>query len=153
MASVREQILEQFKTLLDGGGKPAGLTVHRYRTRPIERDDLPAQVIYPADSAGGTVAETLADFDGVGQLERELRVRVESRIEVPEGTPPDSALDALYLWAVQTILADTTLGGLALEVREDATSFDAAEFEKTVAACATDFVVRYVTSDDPEVGR
>lgn len=151
MASIREQILEKVKTLLGGAGKPTGLTVHRFRTWPIERDNLPAQVIYPATSAGGAVAESVDPFDGIGNVARELRVRVESRVEVPEKTPPDSALDPLYLWAVQTLMADVTLGGLALDVQEEATSFDADEFEKVIAACATDFLVTYVTlREDPE---
>ena len=151
MASIREQIIQAVVTALDGAGKPQGLTVHRYRTRPIEKDKLPAQVVYPSGS-GGSVAETTSLYGGMADdVLRELRVRVESRAT---GEPADQALDPLYLWSVRSIMADPTLGGLAFSIREEATSFDAAEFEEVIGAAATDFIVEYVTSrDDPEIQR
>lgn len=148
MASIREQILAYFVTKLGEAGKPAGLTVHRFRTRPIDRDSLPAQVVYPAGRDGG-IAEAVSQYSGEGDVTRELTVRVESRIV---GEPPDQLLDPLYAWAVKQIMADTTLGGLALGVREEATSFDADEREVVVGACATDFAVTYSTEfNDPEL--
>ena len=150
MASIREQIIQAVVAALDGSGKPAGLTVHRYRTRPLEKDDLPAQVVYPAGT-GGAVAETVRLYGGTNDVLRELRVRIESRVM---GAQPDQLLDPLYIWAVKAVMSDPTLGGLAHEIREEATSFDAVEFEQPVGASATDIIVEYVTSqDDPEIQR
>ena len=150
MASIRERILQRFVQLLDGPGKPAGLTVHRYRTRAIESDKLPAQVVYPA-ARGPAVAETVERWNQAGDLQRTLTVRVESRVA---GNPPDEALDPYYLWAVEAVMADPTLGGLAFDVQEEAVSFDAEEFQETIGACAVDFRVTYITSGyDPEKQR
>jgi len=148
MASVREQIIAYVVAKLGESGKPAGLTVHRFRTRPIDRDSLPAQVVYPAGRDGG-IAEAVSEYSGEGDVSRELTLRVESRVA---GDAPDTLIDPLYVWAVKQIMSDTTLGGLALGVREEASSFDADEREVPVGACATDFVVTYSTEfDDPEL--
>jgi hypothetical protein len=46
MSSIRSQILAAMKSALDAPEKPAGLSVHRTKTRPITADKLPAIVIY-----------------------------------------------------------------------------------------------------------
>ena len=49
--SIREQIMVALVAALStgGAGSPAGLTVHRERTRPIETDSLPAIMVYADD--------------------------------------------------------------------------------------------------------
>lgn len=148
MASRRELILQAVVAALGASSKPTGVAVHRYRTRPLERDALPALVVYPAVREGA-VAETITRLDHDDALERALRVRVEIRAE---GEPPDEALDPLYVWVVKSLRADPTLGGLAQDLEEEAVSFDAAERDAVYAAAAVDFHVTYYTSeDDPEV--
>lgn len=156
MASVREGIVDALVAAIDGVGKPAGLTVHRLRTRPIEQDSLPAILVYlPNESVDRDEGDLDgADGDTGPSVERVLTVRTEFRVKVPTGTAPDTALDPLYVWAVQAVTADGTLGGLALDVREAGTAWDLEEKNVAMAAAVTTFAVLYHTSaTDPEESR
>ena len=151
MASIRERIIAAMAAALDGPEKPEGVTVHRDRTRPIERDKLPAIVLYAASPDVRTREETVrrSDHDTV---ERTFTAMVEGRVVVRPDESPDAAIDPLYVWTVKALRADPTLGGLAMDVRETGTDIIAAEFDKTYAAFGTTFEVVYFTAeDDPEV--
>lgn len=149
MASVREQILAAIVQRLEtGANKPAGLTIHRYRTRPIDQDKLPAAVVYVGANPGG-VGETVERMDHDDGVERTLIVRIELRIA---GEPPDQVLDPLYVWTVKTLRADQTLGGLARELLERSTSFDAHAADQVYAGAAVDVAVTFATrEDDPSL--
>lgn len=137
-------------TALDGPGKPAGLSVHRARARPIERDTLPALAVYRAVPPLGGESETVQRLDHDPGVERAMNVRVEIRVA---GEEPDPLIDPIYAWVVRALRADPTLGGLVLDVEEIRSSDDAALLGVPVGACAVDFLITYITSeDDPEEG-
>jgi hypothetical protein len=140
--SIREQILRVVEALLGAAGKPAGLTVHRQRTRPIEGDTLPAILFYAADddliSVGGA--------DDSPLVERHMNLRVECRAVGTEITPPDAALDPLYVWAVGQLVGKGRLGGLASRVVEGRTEWYSKEGDVAVAAEAIIFTVKYRTA-------
>lgn len=143
MSSKRDAIALAFVTALSAVGKPSGLNVHRFRARPIGVDQLPAQLVY-------LVAESVETGPGLARgteakAVRKVTVRVETRIDAGSSTAPDAAVDAYLSWAVQTILADPTLGGIAVETIEESTEWAAQEMDKVYAAAQTDFVVQYIT--------
>lgn len=143
MSSKRDAIAAAIVVALSAGGKPSGLNVHRFRARPITVDQLPAQLVYLVSEsvetgpgqARGTEAKSV----------RSLTVRVETRIDAGSSTAPDAAIDQYLTWAVQTILTDPTLGGVAVETVEESTQWTAEELNKVYAAAQTDFVVKYIT--------
>ncbi len=147
--SRRSAILVEIVARLDAVGKPADVTVHRSRTRPIDKDALPAMVVYLLEET------TESRSSGRHKARRRSKVRVECRVAVAaddETTLPDDAVDPLLSWAVRSLLADPTLGGLAIEVIEESTTWDAEESDRVYAAAAVDFTVDYITAaGDPDV--
>lgn len=149
MPSRREQLVLAAVAALDAAGKPAGLAVHRFRTRPIQKDQLPALVVYPAPDG-----EAVARGDGARgyKARRTLVLRVECRAIAPDGTPCDAALDPYTSWAVRALMQDPTLGGLALNAQEAAVLWDAEELDRVYAAAAVDVRLDYVTAAaDPDL--
>lgn len=145
MAHRREVILAAIVAALTNSlDKPAGVTVHRYRTRPIESDKLPAIVVYAGPGKGG-VGETVARIDHDDGVERALTVRIELR---ESGDPPDLILDPLCVWVTKTMRSNPTLGGLCRDIEEQATTLDAEERDRVYAAAASDWLVTYATKED-----
>lgn len=149
MPSQRERILQAIVARLDSD-KLSGVTVHRYRTRPIHADKLPAWVVYPITAPAGE-SERVARRPAGGKVDRTVNIRVELRVVAEPPQAPDEALDPHYVAIVKSLMGEPTLGGLALDIEERATSFDAAEHDQVYAAAATDFDVTYATAEiDPE---
>jgi hypothetical protein len=143
MPSRREQVLQAVVTALGAVGKPTGLTVHRFRTRPIEHDELPAIVVY---AIGESVKTAPGQVPRQGMADRTLRVRLECRVAVSDGTSPDAALDDLVAWGSEALMTDRRQGGLALRTDELESQWDAAEGERTLAAAAVDYAIQYLTT-------
>lgn len=137
----REEILRYLVGLLDHPAKPQGVTVHRYRTRPIEREPggVRAIVVYPAPQGEQVESASLSLTD----KRRKLWIRLEHRAEAAEGEAPDAALDPLIEWSTTRLLEDPTLGGLAMQVEEVSVAWDAVEHERVLGAAAVDHVVTY----------
>lgn len=108
MASIGEQVLAHFASLLDGAGKPAGLTVHRSRGRPLDQDDLPAVVVYP-------LVLDPEDADHDEAVEEGLDWAVECRAKQIADASADEALDPLIVWVRKTVWGDREAGGLAMD--------------------------------------
>ncbi len=144
--SRRTEILAAIQSALEGAGLPVGTTVHRSRTRPIEKDSLPALVLYLLDES------TESKSSGGYQARRAARIRVECRTKVEDDTPPDDAIDPLVSHVVRAVLADPRQGGLAHKTEETGTTWDAAEDDELYAAAAVDFTLDYITAaGDPDV--
>lgn len=153
MSTIREQIILAAVALLSASspvGKPAGLTVHRERTRPLEADSLPAILIYSEDDA----PEPLAKIQYQAPLvTRNLVLKVECRAVGSTTIPPDQALDPLIAW-VTTQLAqnehfpttDNPPVNLANGVVEGRTSWLSKEGDQLLAAASMEWTVKYRTS-------
>ncbi len=141
--SYTERLLQAVVAALDGAGKPAGLTVNRSRRQSIEKSQLPMISVYPIREE----VTRATDNRRSPLVERRLRVEVKCRV-----VGDDQANDALRKWAVQSVMADQSLGGLALEITEESTDWDADDAtDADYSVAAVDFVVRYSTSRfDPE---
>lgn len=145
MASVRERIMAALEAAVNGAGKPAGLNVHRQRRRPIDRDKLPATVVY-------AIREDVRAFSTgpIRDVERRLRVRLEHRAT---GAPEDQVLDPYLVWGTKALKADETLGGLCREINEVLIEWDGEQADQVYAGAGQEFEVIYETTEaDPETG-
>src|ERR1700730_9984852 len=98
MSTIREQIEIALVAALSAGGagSPAGLTVHRERTRPIEVDSLPAIMIYTAkELKPKPLAQVTYDAPLV---ERQFFLAAQIRAQGSATVPPDAALDPILIW-------------------------------------------------------
>lgn len=146
MASIRMQALAAMVTALNGAGKPAAVTVHRQRALPIERDTLPAVVLYVIEEQAQGVPEA-----GFSLTARQCTVRAECRVSCATTEVPDDVLDPVVTWVVQALASDPQLGGLANFLTEQHTSWDAVAADKVYAAAAVDFLMAYDTAtSNPE---
>lgn len=138
--SVGLQIIKAYAAALDIADpeKPAGVTIHRSRYRPVEKDDLPAIVVY-------SIVEEVETANQQRDKRRTFRLRAELRAK---GDPPDDALDPLRVWAVKRAMDDVTFGGLAKDVREVRTAWVAESFTEILGAAAVDFEAWYETTGD-----
>ncbi len=138
--SIAEQIIAAAVTALTGSGMPVGLTVHRFRTRPLSKDLLPAMAVFPIRDE---------QVDRVGQLEdaplseRHLTFRVEIRVK-GETPTVDQQLDPLITWAVQALNIDHTFGGLVEGLQQQEVTWAAAELDEVYGGAAVDFIAHYV---------
>lgn len=147
MSSIRDGIAAAAVTALGGSGKPTGLNVHRFRTIPIQRDTLPATVVYLIDE----VIETGPGKGPSHVAVRNLTLRLEHRIDAGSSTAPDAAVDPYVSWGVKALCTPGALGAGIIEVTEQSTHWDAAEADKVFAAAQTDFLVKYITLvNDPD---
>lgn len=144
MASKREGIILAVKAALEGSGKPTGLTVHRFPTRPLDADDLPAIALFPLEDKVEEVTH-----DEVAH--RILDLGIELRAQATSSQSPDEALDPIYVWAVQAVHGDATLRGLTLATWELSMTWEAEE--RNAAFGAAVLLVRFeyeTTETDPE---
>ena len=118
MSTKREQIMQAIQTRLTG---LAGVTgVYRTREDAMAREESPAVALSWDDDR---IREQFFDV-----IERDLSVLVGvyTRADVP-----DQAADAVVQQAYSLLLADTTLGGLAIDLSEDGTQFEAGDADMT----------------------
>lgn len=136
--SYTERILQAVVAALNGANKPAGVTVNRSRRQSIEKSQLPMISVYPIREE----VTRATDNRRSPLVERRVRVEVKCRV-----VGDDQANDALRKWAVQSVMADQSLGGLALEITEQSTDWDADDAtDADYSVAAMEFVVRYSTS-------
>ena len=112
MSSRELSILQEIEARLSGAAlgplpKPSGLGVDRYRTNELAPASLPWQSVYPLSATSERKGAT---------AESTLEVRIASWAKPPVGTTVDEAMDALYLWATQQLMADESLGGRCLRI-------------------------------------
>ena len=139
-ASREELIVQAIVTLLEANGGPSSLLVHRFRGTPINKDSLPASIVYPMQDPAKPDTHDVT-------VERTLTIVIEHRVEVdgvsPSNTSPDEELDPLRTWAHYQLLTDRTLGGLCTDVRDVNATWDAGELDKLYGACAQVFEIDY----------
>lgn len=111
MADTRRlAMLKAVESYLDGASKPAGLTVHRFGFRVIEKDDLPSVVIQ--HGGGLDVGEDVNDLSEATDL-----VSLAVQCLGSHATEPDDLIDPYLSWLHEALQADPTLGGAVSYVR------------------------------------
>lgn len=137
MPTVREQIMEAAKTVLNTSA-PVGVPAFvRTRMLPAEQAQLPMATLFPyreevRNAASGRWGPI---------VERTLYLRV---VIYNEGTPADASLDPALIWAT-SVLAGQQFGGLASDTIEYEMNWQYNESNFAVAAIAVDFRVTYQT--------
>lgn len=112
MSSREQQILDAAEARLQGAplgplAMPTGLTVSRYRTLELQPANLPHLSLY-------TVTASTESVGGGSETQTEIKVALWAK--PGPGQSLDQALDPLWLWVVQQLLTDQSLGGLARRV-------------------------------------
>ena len=133
MASKREQILAKIKTEL-AGTTGVGTRIYRSRVEPMTRDESLSLVIeFVTDEPTVNSATYL-------KLDWTLRVRI---VVVVRSQTPDTSLDPTVESLHSKIVADPTLGGLALDVRPATVSFDVIEADQPAGIITCEYEVDY----------
>jgi hypothetical protein len=144
MSSRRDQIIVACVNALNAAGKPAGLTIYRQRTLSLSHNQLPAQVVYAVQEENKTGPGNGAGPDRRRKAVRTFRLCVEHRVDA-ENDAPDAVIDPLLSWAVQTLCADVSLGGLSEDLKEIGTTWNEQEQDKVYAAAQTFFEITFIT--------
>lgn len=133
-----EQIMSALLTALTVPAMTAVPAASVFRDLDSALDnELPAIVIEEGD-------EPAPDISVISLAGRYLNVRVAVLIK---GTLPFSLADAALIESYNRIIADRTLGGLAINIAEGETKRERAMLEKPVAIVTKDFIVHFRTSE------
>jgi hypothetical protein len=135
VSTKREQILEAIKTALTGSAT-LGATVYRSRVTPLARGESPAVIVEP-------VRNDVEQNTALPTLDHSMQVRV---AVIVRGEIPDQLADPVIAAAHSAIMADLTLGGLAIDVQPGETEFTMQDADQPVGVIFSIYIVRYRTS-------
>jgi len=135
MASKRERILAALKTTL-AGTTGVGTRIYRSRAEPTTRSESPLIVLeWSSDQP---------DIRGTtGHIDWTLRIRV---VVISRGKNPDNLADGTIESLHSKLLADPTVGGLAIDIRPSTTTFDVMEADQPAGVIVCEFEIDYRTS-------
>lgn len=131
MTTRREQIIQAIVAAIAAGTTP----VYRSRVEPLARNETPAIVVEPlSDNATQTT---------LGRLDWSLTLRV---MVIVRGDGPDQLADPIIADIHQRIMADMSIGGLAVDLQPGSTSYDLTEGDQPVGVISQEFTVLYKTN-------
>lgn len=136
MQSIREQLIQAVVTSLIPVAADQVATIRRQPTVPTDRAHSPALLVFPE-------SETVRRVND--RSERELVLRI---VAVALGTAtesPEPVADRLMTAAHLAILADVTLGGLALGIRELDCDWQQDDADMEAAAIPARYQISYRT--------
>ena len=123
--------------------KPTGLTVHRFPTRPLKKENFPAIAVFPERESVGEEASS--------KVVRTLEVALEIRVLAPADTAPSTAADPFSTWVEKALMADIQLGGVARSVSIIDYEIAAAEEDQIYVLATVRARITYSTHyQDPE---
>ena len=136
MASKREQIIAALKTTLAG---TTGVSTRIYRSRiePITNGESPAIVIEPVTDEPSINSSNYLKIDWT------LRLRI---VVIVRGTIPDKVSDPTVESLFAKVLTDTTVGGLARDIRPATQSFEVLDADEPAGLITCEFEIDYQTS-------
>ena len=113
MSSREQGILEEILNRISGAplgdiSKPAGLAVDRCRLLELKPTQLPHISIYPMEGTSDRKGAT---------SESAMLVKVVLWVKGSNASPVDADLDPLWLWVVQQLVTDESLGGKAIRLQ------------------------------------
>ena len=135
MATKREQILAQVATTL---ASTAGVSnrVYRSRATAVARAESPAIIIEP-------VTNTVQQITSLPKLDHTLRVRI---VVVVRSTTPDTEADSVIESMHSLLMADLTVGGLAIDIQPSLTNFDYLDADQPAGVYSNEYNIVYRTS-------
>jgi hypothetical protein len=104
----------------------------------MARNETPAIVVEPANI-------TYQQNTSLPKLDSTLRVRV---VVIVRANVPDQAADATMVDLHSRIMADLTLGGLAIDVQPTQTTFNIVEADQPAGVISCEYDVLYRTQVD-----
>ena len=134
MASKNEQILAALATAVSGTTN-VGTRIWRSRVEAMGRNETPALVIEP-------VQINYAQNTSLPTLDATMRVRL---TVVVRGTVPDQLADATVVSMHSKVMADLTLGGVAIDVQPVQTLFNLIEADQPAGLVSCEYDIRYRT--------
>jgi hypothetical protein len=140
--SLREQVMQEVFLLLNANGSPA-LNIYREQLDEIDAASCPAYDL-ALDEESVSDGEEAAH----GEVKRSVKLKVRCiNVITSAGS---AVVDPLYVFAVQQILKDDTLGGLIYQVKETGSRFVYRPGGKDVIGLEIDFEAIITTvRDDP----
>jgi len=135
MSTKREQVLAAIKTALTGT-TGVGTRIYRSRVEPLARQESPAIVIEP-------VSDNAEQNTALPTLDWSLTVRI---AVIVRGNVPDQLADPIVADMHSKIMADLTLGGVAIDVQPQSVGFELVEADQPAGVIACDYLVRYRSS-------
>lgn len=131
----REQILAAIRTTLTNT-VGVGTRIYRSRVEPLARQESPAIIVEP-------IKDTCAQNTSLPTLDWSLIVRVAVIIRA---NVPDQAADPTVESLHSKLMADLTLGGLAIDIQPLQVEFQAVEADVPAGVVICDYRVQYRTS-------
>tara|TARA_R100000231_G_scaffold113203_1_gene84003 strand:- start:1896 stop:2324 length:429 start_codon:yes stop_codon:yes gene_type:complete len=135
MTSQRELILTQLTSTL-AGTTGVSTRIYRSRVEALTRSETPAIVIEPVTDEP-TINE--ATFQKINWT---LRVRV---VVIVRGVIPDKIADSTVESLFSKILTDTSVNGLAIDVKPATQSFEILEADQPAGVITCEFEIMYRT--------
>lgn len=132
MTTKRESILAAVKTALTGTAG-VGTRIYRSRVDPLSRGESPAIIIEP-------VSDTPEQNTSLPTLDWTLRIRV---VVIERSDVPDQAADDTIEDMHAKLMADLTLGGLAIDIQPAQTSFQLLEADQPAGVIFCEYEIRY----------
>ena len=132
MTTKRESILAAVKTALTGTAG-VGTRIYRSRVDPLSRGESPAIIIEP-------VSDTPEQNTSLPTLDWTLRIRV---VVIERSDIPDQAADDTIEDMHSKLMADLTLGGLAIDIQPAQTSFQLLEADQPAGVIFCEYEIRY----------
>lgn len=136
MQSIREQIIQTVVLRLTPVATAQGATIRRQPTVPTDRAQMPALLVFPESEAVRRVND---------RTERELVIRIVALATGTATESPEPVADRLLTAAHPALLADVTLGGLALGLEETDTDWQQDDSDMAVAALPSRYRITYRT--------
>ena len=136
MQSIREQIIQTIVARLTPVASGQGATIRRQPTVPTDRAQLPALLVFPESEAVRRI---------IVRTERELVIRVVALATGSATDGPEPAVDRLMTATHASLLADVTLGGLALGMEETEIAWQQDDADLDVAALPSRYRITYRT--------
>ncbi|MES2207299.1 MAG: hypothetical protein V4525_10980 [Pseudomonadota bacterium] len=132
-ATIRERIFQQIETSLNG---IAGIvTLERERPEPFSREECPAINIEPVSDIPQQVTVPRTSWNLSINIQLQLRDEEQS-----------SAADPFIAEIHSRLMADHSLGGLAVDINAGEVHFSRFDGDATVCLIDMNFVVEYQTS-------
>lgn len=131
----REQILAAIRTALTDTAQ-VSTRIYRSRVEPMARQESPAIVVEP-------IEDVAQQNTSLPTLDWSLTVRI---AVVVRGNVPDQLADPIVESLHSKLMADLTLGGLAIDIQPQRVEFQVVEADQPAGVVMCDYLVRYRSS-------
>ena len=135
MTTRREQILSAITTAL-AGTTGVGSRIYRSRVEAFSRGESPAISLEP-------INDTPATNTSLPTLDWSLTVRI---AVIVRGAIPDQLADPVVQSLHAKVMADLSLGGLAMDIIPASVDWQLIEADQPAGVVLCDYVIRYRTS-------